>query len=115
LQSRYGPLTASLVLGGAWALWHTAMFLLADLTPGLFLISAVNILAGSVIFSWLFNRTRGSLLIALLAHLGAHLCNPAQVLPGTTLPFNVLTVAVCVVAVGLLLGDRGAWRNQAMV
>ncbi len=108
LQNRYRPLTASLALGCAWAAWHVPMFLIAGMSASVFLISALNILAGSVIFSWIFNRTRGSLLLAVLAHVGAHLCNPTQALPGNALPFIVFTAAVCVAAVGLVLVDRGA-------
>jgi membrane protease YdiL (CAAX protease family) len=78
LQEGRSPLRASLLLGAAWGLWHIPMFLIAGLTPLMFLISFVNLLAGSVVFSWIFNRTKGSLLLAILAHMGAHLCNPAR-------------------------------------
>jgi membrane protease YdiL (CAAX protease family) len=111
LQQRHGQLKASLLLGVGWALWHTFMFLLAGTTPSLFLVSVANIVAASVVFSWLFNHTRGSLPLAILAHVGVHLCNPAHALPGTPTPFVVFTLALAVVACGLVLGDRGVWRN----
>lgn len=109
LQRRYGALRASLSLGVVWALWHTMMFLLQGATPVTFAISIVNIVAGSVVFSWLYNRTRGSLLLAVVAHAGLHLNNPYHALPDHLTPFVVYTMAMCVAACALVLGDRAAW------
>lgn len=110
LQARSGALTASLLLGVAWAAWHTMMFLFAGLEPKMFLVSLANILVGSVLFSWLYNRTGGSLLIALLAHAGAHLDNPSHALPTNPAPMMVYTLAIAVTAVVLVVADRRAWR-----
>jgi membrane protease YdiL (CAAX protease family) len=115
LQERYSALKASLLLGVGWALWHTMMFVLQGTSPFTFAVSMVNILAGSVIFSWIYNRTRGSLLIAILAHVGAHLDNPTRALPGNATPFVVYTVAICVAAIALVVGDRRVWRDPYLV
>jgi uncharacterized protein len=110
LQQRYGALKASLLLGIVWGAWHTTMFILQGFSPIVFAIAVVNILAGSVIFSWIYNRTKGSLLLAILAHVGAHLSNPTHSLPGNLAPFVIYTVAVSVFAGAVVLGDRRAWR-----
>lgn len=68
----------------------------------MFFISIVNILAGSVIFSWIYSRTRRSLLAAILAHVGVHLNNPGRALPG-----NVTVVLVYTVAIGIARGRAG--------
>jgi len=113
LQERMGRIQASLLLGVLWAAWHMMMFVLQGITPASsFVFAMVNILAGSVVFSWLYNRTRGSLLIAIVAHMGTHLNNPTHALPGNPTPFVVYTVAVCVAACGLMLADREAWRAE---
>jgi uncharacterized protein len=113
LQQRYGALGASLVLGVLWAAWHTMMFVLQGATPLVFVVAILNILAGSVVFSWIFNRTRESLLLAIFAHVGAHLNNPFHALPGNITPFAVYTVAIGVVAVLLVLVDRRAWAVRS--
>jgi len=113
LQQRHGRLQSSLMLGVVWALWHTMMFVLQGTSPFTFAVSMVNIVAGSVIFSWIYNHTRGSLLIAILAHADAHLCNPTHALPGNVTPFATYTIALCVAACVMVLGDRNAWRAPA--
>jgi membrane protease YdiL (CAAX protease family) len=72
------PVVASTVLGLVWAAWHLPMFWLQGtsysllrselglpLAVGLF---AVSVVALSVLFTYLFLRTKGSLLIAFLFH-----------------------------------------------
>jgi membrane protease YdiL (CAAX protease family) len=115
LQRRHGALKASLLVGVGWALWHTVMFLLQGATPLTFAISMVNVAAGSVVFSWIYNHTRGSLLLAMLAHAGVHLNNPYHALPGHVTPFVVYTVAMCVAAGALVVGDPAAWRAPETV
>jgi hypothetical protein len=70
LQRRYGALGASLLVGTIWGVWHLPLFWLGApgytaLPFGLYLL---NTLALSVVFTWLFNGTRGSVLMAILVH-----------------------------------------------
>jgi uncharacterized protein len=68
LQRAHGALWSALVLGGAWAIWHLPE-LISDPTgqrpPVPFMIS---ILAQSVILTWLYNSTSGSLPVVILFH-----------------------------------------------
>jgi uncharacterized protein len=69
LRQRHGALTASVILGLVWAVWHTPLFLLADTRqtyPYLgFVVMAVSV---SIMMTWIFDRTGGSILIAALFH-----------------------------------------------
>ena len=70
LQDRLGWRTASLGLGLVWGAWHLPLFFIdgtaqAHIPPALFLLSVV---AMSVVFAWLANRTAGSVVAALLFH-----------------------------------------------
>lgn len=70
LQRRFNPLSASLLLGVLWGVWHLPLFLLpgsfqSTLPFAGFLISTV---ATSVTIGWLFNKARGSVLIVALFH-----------------------------------------------
>ncbi|UTF52491.1 CPBP family intramembrane glutamic endopeptidase [Natronosalvus rutilus] len=75
LQARYSALTSSLVVGIAWAGWHLPLFLNANTTHGGWplsqqLIWIVTILAGSVLWTWMYNSTGGSVLAVAVFHAG---------------------------------------------
>ena len=70
LQERLGWRSASLALGIIWGLWHLPLFFVADSTQnnGSMAVYFVLIVATSVFYTWLFNRSNGSVLPALTLH-----------------------------------------------
>ena len=66
LLERWNAFTASLILGVVWALWHLPYFFFG--MPYSFLIYALYLLAVSVLMTWIFNHTQGSLLVAVIFH-----------------------------------------------
>ncbi|MCB9598246.1 MAG: CPBP family intramembrane metalloprotease [Sandaracinaceae bacterium] len=110
LIARFGPLRASLLLGGLWGVWHLPMFIAVGTTdPAYYALMVPYFLAGSVMFTWLYQRTNGSLLLAVLLHVGAHLSNPGQS-PELT-PTAISTFAYVALALGLVAFDRPAFRR----
>ncbi len=93
LSKTMGRLRASLVIGAVWTFWHIPMFLGQGVSPSLWPVMLVQLCAGSVVFTWFYFRTGGSLLIAVLLHLGVHLNNSHLALPGDTTPVYVHTWA----------------------
>jgi len=70
LLTRYNALVASVVLGVIWALWHLPLVWTegnAMYQQPVWLL-LVDITAKSVLFTWVFLHTRGSVLIAMLFH-----------------------------------------------
>lgn len=70
LQSHRGALTASVILGAIWAVWHLPLIwmpsqALSKIPFPLFLVSLMGL---SIIYTWLSNNTRGNLLLAILLH-----------------------------------------------
>jgi uncharacterized protein len=67
---RHGVLSASLVIGIFWALWHFPLLW----TPGIrdsqlpWWLLILDVPAKSVFFTWVFRRTDGSVLLAALFH-----------------------------------------------
>ena len=111
LQSRHGPLNASLILGVLWAIWHIPVLLLAGIQSLTVLLLMITFFtAGSVFFTWIYNKTQAGLVLAILAHMGAHLNNSHQPLPGNVTPFIVHTIAFLVLALALVFGDRKSWQ-----
>ncbi len=78
LQSRYGALRGTLLLGVLWTCWHLPHFLTPAQGggPGTgwatfltnFPIFLLLVLALSILLTWIFNHNQGSLFISILAH-----------------------------------------------
>jgi membrane protease YdiL (CAAX protease family) len=132
LQDSYGALASSAVVGVTWATWHLPLFLNATTTHGGWALSqqllwTVSIFAGSVLWTWMYNSTGGSVLAVAVFHAGIntmgiyHPADPAALIPdGVPDPWlNLLaevTGAVPLVLVAVLLivvygGDRLANRD----
>jgi hypothetical protein len=109
LQERYSWRVASLVLGVVWGAWHLPLFYMADtaqsyIPVGLYMASTMAL---SVLFAWLFNRTRGSVLPALVLHTAMNawpLVIPIMVMPdGSNLrPYGLAVGLLVLIALGLL-------------
>jgi uncharacterized protein len=111
LSERFGWLRASCIVGVLWAAWHTVMFLLQGFDAASFALGMLMIAAGSLIFGWLFQRTR-SLLVAVIAHAGVHLDNPTRALPEQLTAFAVFVAAGCVAAAACALTERRVFRAR---
>jgi hypothetical protein len=78
LQTRHNALVSGLIVGVAWATWHVPLFFIEGtsqyeqrLAGGLLPVIlgyAVFVIVQSVQFTWLFNNTKGSVLLAAVFH-----------------------------------------------
>jgi uncharacterized protein len=108
LQKRMGPVAASGIIAVLWMLWHIPMFLGAGVPLSLLVVMSLLFFGGSFVYTWAFNRSGGSLLVAVAAHFGVHLNNSNLALPRDVLPLVVH--AIVYAALGLaLLRPAGSW------
>jgi len=72
LQKKYSARSAALILGGLWAAWHLPAFFFRDtyMEMGVlgFPMLLISVTCASVILAWLYNSTKGSLLMVVLFH-----------------------------------------------
>lgn len=78
LQKQYGPLAGTLILSALWTCWHLPDFLTSAQGGGpgtgisAFLVNfpifLALVTAIAVILTWIFNNTRGSVFLSILAH-----------------------------------------------
>jgi len=105
LQTRFGALSASLVVGIVWGLWHLPLWFAGmgweTMSFGVF---TWNCIAMSVILTWICNNTRGNMVLVTLFHMfynfGFGLMNDVMNVPpekGIIYLAGVLTVYVAVV------------------
>lgn len=109
LQRRVGPFAASGLIGVLWTLWHVPMFVGAGIPLSYLLVLTLLITGGSFVHTWAYNRSGGSLLVAVVAHVGAHLNNSNLAMPGDALP--VVVHAIVYAGLGLVL----LWPRDATV
>ena len=72
LQRLHGPLVGSLILGTLWACWHLPLFWITVWgTPPTILNMVLyipSVIFMTVVFTCVFNNTKGSVLVAILLH-----------------------------------------------
>ena len=70
LQARYSALVSSIIIVLLWGLWHLPLMLNPDTATSGLPIPAqlVFCIALAIIYTWLYNNTKGSLLIVSLFH-----------------------------------------------
>jgi len=107
LQQRLNPLSGSLVLGVIWSLWHLPLHFIPGTTQANIPVweFAVQTIVLTVLYTWLHNRTGGSVLIAGIFHASGNLTG--AMIPSWTIPLGrwlglvpLLVVAVIVLLAG---------------
>ena len=88
LQQRFGAWRACLVLGPLWAVWHLPFFLVPGVISATkadaitIIVQMVFTIIGGIlirmIMTWVFNNTKGSILIAILFHAALDASNVAS-------------------------------------
>src|SRR5258708_6602029 len=107
LQTRYGALVASILVGLLWSTWHLWYVILpgslSNMTGKDAVATYVRLVSTAIVYAWMYNSTNGSLLIAMLAHLGHNLA--ASLIPTPAdggrqhliIAFAYLAVAIVVI------------------
>jgi membrane protease YdiL (CAAX protease family) len=110
LIAGHGALAASLGLGVVWACWHLPLFWTvgSSLEGRPFLLALVALPALSVLYTWVFQHTRGSLLLAVLFHAAANLWGLGQLPSGgeDTTPVLLRIALTWLIALGVIAAGR---------
>jgi CAAX protease family protein len=107
LQAERSPLLATMILAPLVAGWHLPLFFLEEggLQPSLLVGGLVTTMAVTFWYAWLFNHTRGGVLLVVVAHS----------VEGS-IQAEIGWIYMCVwsaVAIGLVVFDWKAWRGPA--
>jgi membrane protease YdiL (CAAX protease family) len=105
MQSLISPLVACLVLNLFWGLWHLFLWKAEGrpvFTPEYWGRTYLELLPGTVVLGWLYNRSRGSILVAGIAHAAAN--TAFAFFPN--LDWTVYTVTAALAALVMILADR---------
>ena len=127
VRQRHGVLTTGLIVGAMWAAWHVPVTFLSTLSPSgavswslllppLFFYAAV-LPAFRVLMVWVYDRTNGSLLVAMLMHTSLAASTFVILLPPATgvalIAYYLVLVAVLWVVIGAIaLANHGRLTRQ---
>ena len=115
LQQHRNALDASILLGLVWGLWHLPLYfvlgtgqselLRAGTSPAFAIGGFIGWTIGlSVLFTWLFNQTGGSLIVVILFHAAVNLAAFLPTAVGSGGPASLLNVVITwLVAIGVVV------------
>jgi len=115
---RFSPLTAGLLIAIPWSLMHLGLYLPGQPYDGLAVWpSIVTVTALSIIGTWIFVRTDGSVLMTSLFHAGFNASTPFtwSVDPDAAWAIRPVIFAIIAVAIVLFGGLRAASRTDEPV
>lgn len=112
LRLRFAPAVAAFLIGIPWALWHLPLFFLEGtyqhalgFGSARFWLFNLFLVLLSVLYVWLCSGSRGSILIAILAHAGTNVVG--SLTPQDTLSDCFRTVVTLCAVVVLVWHSRG--------
>lgn len=111
LQQRFGALGASLALGLIWGLWHLPLVFIDGTTQAAipfheFILQTMLL---AIIYTWLFNNTGGSILVAALFHATANTAGAA--VPTWTTPQGRWMGFIALAAITSVIVWRWGWQR----
>lgn len=70
LQFKWNALESSLILGAIWSLWHLPLFYITNTahTNDSFLSFTFAVIIMSILFTWLYNNSDGSIFVVMIFH-----------------------------------------------
>lgn len=102
LQARYGPVAASFWLALLWAGWHLPLWFINP-APSPFALYVAGAIFTTILFTWLYNHTHGSVFYSLIFHASM---NTASTRFPEVPAYHYWVPILVTVAVGVLVCDR---------
>jgi len=99
LQAKFSPLVTAFIMWFCMVIWHIPNDLLQYQQGGYLMIRIVLYACITILFTWMYNRTNGSILAVVIFHASMNSMNPLMGIFPITAAGNILLVGVTVVVV----------------
>lgn len=114
LQYRYSPLVGTLILGILWTIWHLPLHLNGIYPGGMdgFIERFYFNIGITFLFTWIYNHSKGSLLMTTLFHTSVNTTATVLLIPGAIDgPFSILFyILINIAAIAVIVKDR-MWQK----
>ena len=119
LQTGRSALWGTLLLSIGWAGWHAPLFLYRPGFTEMGFSSAagwfVSLVAGAILLTWLYNESRGSLLVVALFHAAIDVVFTSEVSSEFVTSATGALITTCALAVLIAAGPRTLSRGRKMI
>ncbi|HSB01759.1 MAG TPA: type II CAAX endopeptidase family protein [Anaerolineales bacterium] len=120
LQAKHSAFVSSLIVGVIWGVWHFPKFLVPG-NDSSFALFMLKVMADAILYTWLFNNTKGSLLLATLFHASSNTAGVFLPIANTvtgnnmgTLILQVLFQIVAAIVVVMIAGPERLSRTKSV-
>lgn len=114
LQYLYSPLVGTLILGVIWTIWHLPLHLNGIYTGGMdgFIERFYVNIGITFVFTWIYNHSRGSLLLTTLFHASFNTTVTVLLIPSVIAePYSfIFIIFINLAAVAVIFADK-MWRK----
>ena len=129
MQARYNALVSSLIVGTLWGLWHLPLFMVEGfppyynmaqkwgVVPSLLGLTLFITIPWAILFTWLYNNTKGSLLLAFVFH-ASQACFAILVDPNNLInPYMgyMAIMSIIAIVVVLISGPKNLSRKHERI
>jgi uncharacterized protein len=112
LQKRYNALIATLIVGTLWALWHLPLiFLVGNAMSEFPLAWFISIVADAFMYTWIYNSTKGSILLVALFHGSLNIVS-AFITGVSPVAYALLNCVVAIVLIVVFGKTNLSWRER---
>jgi membrane protease YdiL (CAAX protease family) len=113
LQRSFNPLSATLILGAVWGVWHFPMHLngfypsagLAGL-PGELALRVITTVLVAFLYTWFYNKTGGNVLVCMVLHASFNTAS-------AFLSVSPLAIALLAILAAAAIVESRQWRRLA--
>lgn len=111
LNEKWNALTASVFVGGVWALWHIVPLIQLHNNPGPVLWQTVNIFATRILLVWIYQNTGKSLFGSIVFHMMVNVST--VLLPKFGLPYDPAIATPIIIILTCFAGASFITENLA--
>jgi uncharacterized protein len=110
LQKQHSALHATLIVGTLWGLWHLPLVFLGGAMSEYPFLWLIIIVADAFIYTWIYNSTKGSILLVALFHSFGNIVG--AFIPGVSPVVYALVNCVVAIALIALFGSGNLSRRE---